>query len=120
MNQSVDYNALLAVSPLDGRYARDASPLQEYFSEYALIRGRVQVEIEYLLSLAAETRLVRALSEQESQQLRSLIAQFTPDDAAQIKEIERTTRHDVKAVEYFLRARLDGAGLADVIEWLHF
>ena len=119
-DNSLDSFSLLAVSPLDGRYARETRALQEYFSEFALVRGRVRVEIAYLLALAQETGLVRPLAAEEESRLRALAANFSPADAAQIKEIERTTRHDVKAVEYFLRRALADSPLADVIEWLHF
>jgi len=112
--------ALEALSPLDGRYARETEPLRPYFSEFALIRGRLRVEVEYLLALAQEARLTRALDGPEQAQLRQLVADFTPAAAREVKAIERTTRHDVKALEYYLRGQLAATSLADMVEWLHF
>jgi adenylosuccinate lyase len=112
--------SLMAVSPLDGRYSRETRPLQEHFSEYALLRGRVQVEIAYLLGLSRTAGLVRPFSPEEIHLLEAFAQEFKPEDAATIKEIERTTRHDVKAVEYFLRSKLASTSLADCLEWLHF
>jgi adenylosuccinate lyase len=120
MSNELEHFSLMAVSPLDGRYARDTRVLQPYFSEFALLRGRVRVEIEYLLALSRELRIVRELTAEEEAHLRSLINNFSVEDAVQIKEIEKTTRHDVKSVEYFLRGKLRGSSLEDVIEWLHF
>ncbi len=112
--------SLDALSPLDGRYAREAAPLKEYFSEFAYLRQRVRVEIDYLIALSRDARLVRPLSDSENSNLHSLISNFSSTDARAIKDIERTTRHDVKAIEYFLRARLAATSLDDVVEWMHF
>jgi adenylosuccinate lyase len=114
--------SLTAVSPIDGRYAAQTAPLADYFSEYALIKNRVRVEIEWLLRLSAEQTIgdVRTFSDTEIALLREWASAFTEMDAARIKEIERTTNHDVKAVEYFLKERLAGTTLADVSEWTHF
>ncbi|MFZ6027874.1 MAG: adenylosuccinate lyase [Chloroflexota bacterium] len=120
MTNEIEHTSLMAVSPLDGRYARDTRVLQPYFSEFALLRGRIQVEIEYLLALSHELDIVRPLTAAEDAHLRSLVSNFSAADAAQIKEIEKTTRHDVKSVEYFLRSKLQGSSLEDVVEWLHF
>jgi adenylosuccinate lyase len=111
---------LESISPLDGRYARETKSLREYFSEFALVRDRVRVEIEYLIALSRDTRLVRPLTSDEISQLQSLISNFSIADAREIKEIERVTRHDVKAMENFLRTRLAATSLADLIAWLHF
>jgi adenylosuccinate lyase len=111
---------LLALSPLDGRYARETAPLQNYFSEFAYIRDRVRIEIDYLIALSREAHLVRTLTSTEISNLQSLTSNLSLDDARTIKQIEQTTRHDVKAIEQFLRARLASTSLADVIEWLHF
>ncbi|HEX9076778.1 MAG TPA: lyase family protein, partial [Anaerolineae bacterium] len=108
------------LSPLDGRYANETAPLREYFSEFAFIRQRARIEIDYLLALSHEAHLVRTLTGAEEQLLRELASNFSPESAREVKEIERTTRHDVKAIEYFLRARLLATSLADVVEWLHF
>lgn len=110
---------LLAVSPLDGRYAREAVPLQNYFSEFAYIRDRVRIEIDYLIALSCDAHLVRTFTPTEISHLQSLISNLSLADAREIKHIEQTTRHDVKAIEQFLRARLASTALADVIEWVH-
>ncbi|MBI4787575.1 MAG: adenylosuccinate lyase [Chloroflexi bacterium] len=108
------------LSPLDGRYARETAPLRRYFSEAAFIGQRVRVEIDYLLALSGVARLVRPLTTGEVEYLRVLVAGFDSEAAREIKEIESKTRHDVKAIEYFLRARLNATSLHDVVEWLHF
>jgi adenylosuccinate lyase len=119
--------SLLALGPLDGRYAETSAPLREYFSEFALLRDRVRVEIAYLLALSelgergSGCPLPRRLSEAERAALRALLDEFSPAEAAAIKQIEQGIRHDVKAVEYYLRQRLAAqAGLTDLLEWLHF
>ncbi|MGE5264796.1 MAG: adenylosuccinate lyase [Acidobacteriota bacterium] len=109
-----------ALSPLDGRYARETASLREYFSEFAFIRQRARVEIDYLLALSRQVHLVRTLTGAEEQFLRDLGSNFSPEYARKVKGIERTTRHDVKAIEYFLRTQLLSTSLADVVEWLHF
>ncbi len=111
---------LSALGPLDGRYARETAPLRDYFSEFAYLRQRVRVEIDYLMALSRDAQLVRPFTDSEISNLQSLISGFSPADAGAIKDLERTTRHDVKAIEYFLRARLAAMSLGDVIEWLHF
>jgi len=111
---------LFALSPLDDRYARETAPLREFFSEFAFVRLRVRVEIDYLIALSRTAHLVRPLIDSETVGLQSLISDFSPNDARQIKAIEQTTRHDVKAIEYFLRAKLATTSLVDLIEWLHF
>ena len=120
--------SLVALSPLDGRYARETASLREYFSEFAYLRQRVRVEIDYLIALSRDARLVRPFADSEISNpstslrtsLQSLISNFSSADARAVKDLERTTRHDVKAIEYFLRARLAATPLADVVEWLHF
>jgi adenylosuccinate lyase len=114
-----DDESVNALSPLDGRYARETAPLREYFSEFAYLRQRVRVEIDYLIALSRDAHLVRPFAATESSNLQSLTFTFSSADAREIKELERTTRHDVKAIEYFLRARLAATSLADVVEWLH-
>ncbi len=111
---------LLALSPLDGRYAHDTEILREFFSEFATIRGRVRVEIAYLLALSKDVGLIRPLSAAESDLLGSLAGQFSVEDARESKDFERITHHDVKAVESFLRARLAPTSLSDLVEYLHF
>ncbi|KFN50874.1 adenylosuccinate lyase [Arenimonas composti] len=115
--------ALTALSPLDGRYAGKAAALRPVFSEAGLIRARIRVEVEWLLALAAEPGIVElsALSEGATSRLRGLVDDFSNADAARVKEIERTTNHDVKAVEYFIKERLrDDAELAPALEFVHF
>ncbi|MDK1029571.1 MAG: adenylosuccinate lyase [Anaerolineae bacterium] len=111
---------LLALTPLDGRYARETEPLREYFSEYALIRARARIEISYFIALSKEKNLIRTLTPAEMEMLEKLSADFSLEDAADIKRIETAIRHDVKAVENFLRERLSQTSLADCVEWLHF
>jgi adenylosuccinate lyase len=114
--------SLKAISPLDGRYQSQVAGLADYFSEYALIRYRVLIEIRWLLLLSESPELpaVRPFTEAERRMLESLLAEFGEGDAARIKEIERTTQHDVKAVEYYLRERLAPTTLADVEQFLHY
>ena len=116
-------NALTAVSPLDGRYARKVDALRPLFSEFGLIRFRVRVEAEWLLALAAAPGIAELprFSADASQRLRALAQAFSPEDAARVKAIEATTNHDVKAVEYFLKEKLkDDAELGRALEFVHF
>ncbi|MCL4395143.1 MAG: adenylosuccinate lyase [Chloroflexi bacterium] len=115
-----DVDILYALTSLDGRYSDIVSPLREYLSEFSFLRARLCLEIDYLIALSKTARLVRPFTPSESALLASLAAQFSTSDAIAIKEIERTTRHDVKAIEYFLRARLESTSLADTVEWIHF
>ena len=107
------------ISPLDGRYAETTAPLADYFSEFAFLRDRVRVELNFLLALS-KTDLVRPLSDSESAQIESIIANFSDADAELILEHERKTRHDVKAIEYFIQNKLQGTSLEDLIPWIHF
>ncbi|MET0581949.1 MAG: adenylosuccinate lyase [Pseudoxanthomonas sp.] len=116
-------SALLALSPLDGRYAGKVDALRPIFSEYGLIKARVKVEIEWLLALAAEPGIVElpAFTASAAARLRALADGFSVAHAARVKEIERTTNHDVKAVEYFIKERLkDDAELGPALEFVHF
>ena len=116
-------SSLTAISPVDGRYADKVASLRSLFSEYALIHFRVKVEIGWLEALAADSGIaeVPPLSASSAERLRRLAAEFAPEDAARVKEIERTTNHDVKAVEYFLKERLaDSAELSRICEFIHF
>ncbi len=103
--------ALHALSPLDGRYENETSPLRDFFSEFAYLRTRVRLELDFLSALS-KTGLVRPLPSSE----RAALASFTDDDARKIQEYEKTTRHDVKAIEYFLREKLPG----ELHQWIHF
>lgn len=114
---------LTAVSPVDGRYRAKCEPLAEYFSEYALIRYRVRVEVEYFMALCrlGLPQLAGALDgDGRDEALRDIYRSFSVADAQRIKEIERTTNHDVKAVEYFLKERFDVLGLEKYKEFIHF
>ena len=117
----MDSHSLLAVSPIDGRYARQTEPLREYFSEYALIRYRVRVEIEYFIALC-EIPLPQLADFDKSlfESLRDIYRKMTPEDAAKVKDIEKVTNHDVKAVEYFIKDRFKEAGLCRWSEFIHF
>lgn len=112
---------LTAISPVDGRYRNKCERLDEYFSEYALIRYRVKVEVEYFIALC-EIPLgpLATVSHDVFGALRDIYKDFTVEDAARIKEIESVTNHDVKAVEYFLKEKFDVLGLADCKEFIHF
>ncbi len=110
--------SLTAISPIDGRYRSKLEHLEEYFSEYALIKYRVFVEIEYFLFLS-EKRFFKLTTKQKDQ-LEQIALQFSLDDASQIKEIEKVTNHDVKAVEYFIKNKLEVLNLTHVKEWVHF
>ena len=115
--------ALLALSPLDGRYAGKVDALRPIFSEYGLIKARVKVEVEWLLALADEPGIVELapFAPAAAARLRALADGFAPAHAARVKEIERTTNHDVKAVEYFIKEQLkDDAELAPALEFVHF
>ncbi len=114
---------LLALSPLDGRYAGKVDALRPIFSEYGLIKARVKVEVEWLLALAAEPGIVELapFSDAAVARLRALAEGLSVADAVRVKEIERTTNHDVKAVEYLIKERLkDDAELAPALEFVHF
>ena len=114
---------LLALSPLDGRYAGKVDALRPIFSEFGLIKARVRVEVEWLLALAAEPAIIELepFSAAAAARLRGFAADFSPADAARVKAIERTTNHDVKAVEYLIKERLkDDAELAPALEFVHF
>ncbi len=112
-------NPLTAVSPIDGRYAGKTAPLREYFSEFALIRNRVRVEIEYFISLT-RFGLSQLEGMENAEDLRKTYTGFTIEDAGRIKEIEKTTNHDVKAVEYFIKEKFREAGLEKYSEFVHF
>ncbi|MDZ4795731.1 MAG: adenylosuccinate lyase [Bacteroidota bacterium] len=114
----MELTALTAISPVDGRYRKQVQHLDEYFSEYALIKYRVQVEIEYLLFL--EQKKFFKLPGKTIKHLQKLAEDFGPEDAQEIKQIEFTTNHDVKAVEYFLKNELEKSGGNDAREWVHF
>lgn len=113
---------LTALSPLDGRYASKTSELTAIFSEYGLIRYRVTVEVRWILALCAEPKIAeaRALTPDEITLLEGIITGFSEADAQRVKDIEKTTNHDVKAVEYFLKEKFAGTSLEPLSEFLHF
>jgi len=117
----MDPNMLTAISPVDGRYRSKADSLASYFSEFALIRYRVQVEVEYFIALC-ELPLpqLEKVDHHAYEALRQLYTSFTIDNAQSIKDIEKVTNHDVKAVEYFLKEAFDRLGLAEFKEFIHF
>lgn len=116
-------NALTAISPVDGRYGSKTTDLRQYFSEFGLIKYRVTVEVRWLQQLAATAGIaeVPALSAEANQLLDNIVDNFSLDDAQRVKDIERTTNHDVKAVEYLLKEKVQGnAELAAISEFIHF
>lgn len=117
----MNLNELTAVSPIDGRYRSKLEELAPYFSEFALIRYRIWVEVEYFIFLN-ETGLhpLSSLSTVQIEGLRALYLNFTEEDATEVKTIEQTTNHDVKAVEYFIKKHIDELGLGAVKEFIHF
>lgn len=114
-------SSLEAVSPIDGRYSSKTESLSAYFSEKALIKYRVKVEIEYFIALC-EIPLpqLSEFSKEKYPQLRAIYEDFTTEDALKVKEIESVTNHDVKAVEYFIKEKFDGLGLTESKEFIHF
>jgi adenylosuccinate lyase len=114
----MELHALTAISPIDGRYRSQLQQLGEYFSEYALIKYRVEVEVSYFIFLSEKKFFT--LSANTKKSLLTTVENFSMEDALEIKKIERTTNHDVKSVEYFLKTRLDQTKDADAKEWIHF
>ena len=117
----MNYTPLTAISPIDGRYHSKTKALQAYFSEFGLIKYRVLVEVEYFIALC-EIPLpsLDGLSDQKKEELRNIYKAFSEEDANLIKETEKTTNHDVKAVEYFLKDKMKALGLESQLEFIHF
>ncbi len=117
-------NSLNAISPIDGRYRDKVEPLAAFFSEGALIRYRLRVEIEYFIALGTLPQLpiqsLLAARPELPEQLRDIYRNLTDTEALEVKEIEKTTNHDVKAVEYFIKRRFDALGLQPYKEFIHF
>lgn len=111
-------NALQAISPIDGRYQKQLSSLSNYFSEYALIRYRTYVEIEYFIALSEAKFFTLSVAHKKA--LRKIHTEFSVEDAQKIKDIEKITNHDVKAVEYFLKEKLTALKMSTCQEWIHF
>jgi adenylosuccinate lyase len=114
----MELNNLTAISPVDGRYRKQVAHLDEYFSEYALMKYRVLVEVRYFIFLADKNFF--KLPVIAKQQVTAIAENFSLDDAERIKQIEIITNHDVKAVEYFLKQEMEKAGIAAEKEWVHF
>lgn len=117
----MELSALTTISPVDGRYRAKSDQLSEYFSEFALIRYRVLVEVEYFIALC-ELPLdnLKSFDKAKFSDLRSVYKNFSLEDAQHIKDIEKVTNHDVKAVEYFLKEKFDAFGLSQFKEFIHF
>ncbi len=114
-------NELNAISPVDGRYRRVTEPLAAYFSEAALIRYRIFVEVEYFIALCrVPLPQLAAVSDATCERMRRIYLDFTDEDARRVKEIERTTNHDVKAVEYYIKEQVAPLGLGAATEFIHF
>jgi len=117
----MNLSPLTAISPVDGRYRSKTEKYAEYFSEFALIRFRVQVEVEYFIALCEiPLKELQSVPTDCFDKLRAIYIHFQDSDAEKIKEIEQTTNHDVKAVEYFLKQQFDLLGLSDYKEFIHF
>ena len=117
----MNFSPLTAISPIDGRYFSKTKSLSPFFSEFGLIRYRVQVEVEYFIALTKMP--IQALSSfptSKIEELREIYQNFTEVDAQWIKDSERITNHDVKAVEYFLKDRMKSLGLGEYLEFIHF
>ena len=114
----MDLSSLTAITPADGRYRNQLQQLADYFSEFALIRYRVRVEIEYFIALSGKKLF--SLKAAQVKALRTVYENFTPEHAQEIKNVERVTNHDVKAVEYFIKKELDALKLSELKEWVHF
>lgn len=117
----MNFNSLTAISPIDGRYQSKTAELQPYFSEFGLIKYRVIVEVEYFIALVESgIEPLNGFPKRTYESLRSLCTDFSEDDANWIKNTEKVTNHDVKAVEYFLKDKLTALGLEEYLEFVHF
>jgi len=114
-------NSLTAISPIDGRYAIQTEELSQYYSEYALIRYRIRIEVEYFIALCEiPLRQLKGIDKTVYEKLRDIYRNFSVTDAGRIKEIEKITNHDVKAVEYFIKERISGYNIEQYSEFIHF
>ena len=120
--ESLVSEPLKAISPLDGRYSKSTENLSDYFSEHALIKYRTKVEIEYLISLSLEKEIqeLKPFSKKDKEKLRKIYTSFNLDDSKRVKAIEVATNHDVKAVEYFIREKLEKINKKRIFPWIHF
>lgn len=110
---------LSAISPLDGRYREKTKELSNYLSEYSLIKLRLEIEVKYLIFLS-ENQITRKLLKKEITLLETIISDFSLKEAQKIKQIENETRHDIKAVEKYLREKFKKTSLSDISEYIHF
>jgi adenylosuccinate lyase len=119
--EKMQNNSLYAISPIDGRYINKVEELKEFFSEFALIKYRVWVEVEYFIALCnIPLPQLKAIDKSCFENLKDIYRNFSESDALRVKEIERVTNHDVKAVEYFLREKFDELSLSNFKEFIHF
>ncbi len=117
----MEISKLSALSPVDGRYRQQVDELAVFFSEYALIRYRIYVEIEYFIALSdIPLPRLEGISERQKKRIKNIYENFTLEDAGKVKEIEKITNHDVKAVEYFIKGAFKDCGLGEYIEFIHF
>jgi adenylosuccinate lyase len=116
----VELNPLTAISPIDGRYFHTVKPLAPYFSEFALIKYRLQVEIEYLIALSGSVSELDDFPVYRLKDIRGIYKNFSQNEAVEVKEIEKTTNHDVKALEYFIKRKFDSLKLDMFKEFIHF
>lgn len=113
-------DSIFSISPIDGRYKPKTAVLGNYFSEFALIKYRIRVEIEYFIFLSKNIATIGKLKQDELTELQNLYLNFNETDALRVKEIEKTTNHDVKAVEYFIKEKINLPALNDKLEFIHF
>lgn len=117
----MDFDSLLAVSPVDGRYFSKTKALREYFSEFALIRDRIRIEVEYFIALCGiPLPQLKDFPKDKFETLRHIYLDLTPEQAQGVKDIEKVTNHDVKAVEYYLKQRFNDEGLGKYVDFIHF
>lgn len=116
----MELNPLTAISPIDGRYFHTVKPLAPYFSEFALIKYRLQVEIEYLIALSGSVSELDDFPVYRLKDIRGIYKNFSQNEAVEVKEIEKTTNHDVKALEYFIKRKFDSLKLDMFKEFIHF
>lgn len=116
----MELNPLTAISPVDGRYFETVKPLASYFSEYALMQYRVQIEIEYLIALSGVVSELEDFPVYRIKDIRSIYKNFSEKNAEEIKQIEKTTNHDVKALEYFIKGEFEKLNIGSFKEFIHF
>ncbi len=114
----MELNTLTAISPIDGRYRSQVESLSGYFSEFALMQYRIRVEVEYFIALSKINLFL--LSSKDAEQLRTIYTSFSTETASEIKNLEKVTNHDVKALEYYIKKELDALGLSKLKEFVHF